>query len=125
VAGWPDTGWPRSGSYEATSPVSGKTVLYSEESIWEEVERIVLESQGSKFSAVQSVAEMAKLFVNPDRLVTIQAQEWAIDHNLCKSLNVPPALTLDQVSARFADAVQVIERETVSAQAFVRARSKE
>ncbi len=39
---------------------------------------------------------------------------------MCQSMNVPIAATLDDVPARYADAVLTIERETLAAQNYAK-----
>jgi hypothetical protein len=119
VAGWAGACWPREGSYEAQSPTTGRMTLFDDEEIECEIQRIIEESHGSRFSAIQSVAEMSKLFVSPDRLIGRDAQALTMRYNQSKALGVPVAAVLDDVPARYADAVEVIERETQNARAFV------
>jgi hypothetical protein len=90
-------------------------VRYDDEEVWRECWRIEAEAKREGWPVCQSLYLYAPLFVHPDRLVTPDALRWLEDHRLCTTLGVPPAATLDDVSARFADAVLVIERETAAA----------
>lgn len=114
----PSTSHPQEGSYRAQSPTTGKRQVFNDEEIEREVQRIFAEADAAGFPRIQSLAQQAPVFCHPDRLLTPQAREWTSRYNLWQMLKVPLAPTLDEVPARFARAVQVIETETENAIAF-------
>lgn len=119
VIGWPDTGWPVEGLYRADSPTLRRQVLYDDDEIQAEAERILEEERAAGRSGMGGLVEMLPLFCQPDRLISTEARRMAEDWNLCRTLNVPLAASLDEVPARMADAAQTIERETVAAQRWL------
>lgn len=119
VIGWPDTCWPAEGLYRADSPTLRDRVLYDDDEIMAEAERILDEERAAGRSGMGGLVELLPLFCQPDRLISRDARRMAEDWNLCRTLNVPLASTLAEVPARMADAAQTIERETVAAQRWL------
>jgi len=86
-------------------------VRFTDEEIVHEVERMAAEARGTAFSAGASIYHQLPLCINPARLRDADAARLLEDYRLCQALGVPPAQTLDEVPAMYADAVLVIRHE--------------
>lgn len=69
------------------------------------------EARGTAFSAGASIYHQLPLCIDPARLRDPDAERLLEDYQLCQALGVPPAATLDEVSALYADAALVIRHE--------------
>lgn len=120
VTGWPDAGWPAEGPYLADSPTLREQVLYDDEGLAAEAERILDEERAEGRDGIEGLAQLAPLFCRPERLVGARARELAETLQACRALNVPPAPSLAETDAELVEAVQIVDRISAAAQRWAR-----
>ena len=118
VMGTPDTGWPESGRWTAQSPTLGTVIEYDESEAWHEAHRIVDEAHREGFPVGSSLYHQIPMYSHHARFIDPDALRWMRELRLVRSLHCPPAATLGQVPAMFADAVIVIEQEEAAAMKY-------
>jgi hypothetical protein len=110
AAGWPEPPWPRTGSYQATSPTLRTDLIYDDDEIAREAERILSGDGGLK-----ALYETLPLFAHPARLVTGPAWEWLSLWRQSQATGLPIARTLDEAPAHDVLAFELLDRETRAA----------
>ena len=88
--------YPLEFPYQATSPTLRKSITYTEEEVWLEVDRIVQESQGTSYTLGQSLWYNLILCSNMDYFYDPEMNFLIREYNMCKQFNVPPARSIDE-----------------------------
>ena len=107
------------GSYTAKSPTLYKEVEYTEEESWNEVERIVDEAKGSRWTVGQSLWFQVPLFSNPKFFWRDEYDELIREYTVMESFNLPLASSLDEARASRISDFEVIKRELTAARNYL------
>lgn len=93
-------------------------MLYDDDEIWAEVERLwhdaLKRGQAGVFFQDMATA-IAAMFAHPDRLLTAEAERWAGDVQAIRSGLSNPGWLPGQVPARLWEASQIIDTQTAAA----------
>jgi len=115
--GVPDSTFPpelESGdSYIAQSPTLSNypKVEYDTEEIWNEVERIVKECEGKKFTIGQNLYYQIPFFCNPRILYRPEFAKYLSQYQMITDFNIPIADSIDKVDAKTWRMMQIIKTE--------------
>ncbi len=102
--------------YTAKSPTLYKTIEYTEETLWEEVDRVIQENEKNSYTLGQSlwynlslVANMINFF-DPEINMTIQ------EYNMSKQFNIPPARSTEEMDYHKMVVFSAIDEEVMACQ---------
>ena len=120
VCGLPETEWPESGRWKAQSPTLGKVIEYNEREVWAEVERIREEAVEQGWPLGHALFSQLPFFASPDWFLEPDVLRWMKDLRLIRATHTPAAVSLDDMSNAFAEAVILIEQEEAAAMKHAR-----
>lgn len=98
-------------TYTAQSPTLTKNIIFTKEVIWEEIDRILLESKKNKYTPGQNIYYNLAFFCNSkfffDRDIEWYIQEYYLSHKY----NLPIANNIQDANSHTLDIFQVISEE--------------
>lgn len=83
----------------------------TEKDIYDEIERILLESGTKKYGVGQSLFFQLPLFCDPSPIIPAWCWEMIEDYNISQRFNIPVATSLDDASSWHLDCFVIIDGE--------------
>ena len=98
--------------YIAQSPVTGKKTKYKEESdVLNEIEILLKQTEGKKYSIGQSLYYQLPFFCDPSKFISDWVLDMITDYFAVKSFNVPLSDNLENINPWVLDCFSIIENE--------------
>ncbi len=98
--------------YKAQSPVTGKKKDFeSFKDVWYEIDKLLKETEGKKYSIGQSLYYQLPFFCNPSEVISQWCWDMITDYFTVRNYNVPLADNLDNVNPYILDCFAIIQNE--------------
>ena len=102
--------------YKAKSPTLYKEIEFTEETLWEEVDRVLAENERNSYSPGQSLWYNLSLCANMDNFFDTEINMMIQEYNMSKQFNIPPARSTDEMDYHKMVIFSAIDEEVMACQ---------
>ena len=111
ISTFPDT-FP----YTAESPTLRKKITFTEEELWNEIDRVIKENTDFKCTPGQSLWYNLSLCANMDHFFDTEMNFLIQEYNMSKQFNIPPARSTDEMDYNKMVVFSAIDEEVMACQ---------
>tara|TARA_R100001530_G_scaffold95514_1_gene66430 strand:- start:269 stop:658 length:390 start_codon:yes stop_codon:yes gene_type:complete len=111
-----NSAFPETFPYTAKSPTLYKTITFTEEELWNEVDRVLIENENNSYTPGQALWYNLSLVANMNHFYDPEINMVIQEYNMSKQFSIPPARSTEEMDYHKMVVFSAIDEEVMACQ---------